>query len=104
MDNIADEDISVLLKEPLPAGGTPAEFDPPSEYYLEYEWGLAQYMGYGVAPCYRGPRLYDSIPTMQLVQKWVGFFKKYRDILISDIVHTVYVLMGDAVIQLYNAK
>ncbi len=32
-------------------------------------------------------RLYDTDATMQLVKKWVGFYKTYRDILISDIVH-----------------
>ena len=32
-------------------------------------------------------RLYDSDETKTLVSKWVSFYKKYRDILISDIVH-----------------
>ena len=32
-------------------------------------------------------RLYDTDATMQLVKKWVGFYKTYCDILISDIVH-----------------
>ena len=32
-------------------------------------------------------RLYDSVEVMELVKKWVGFYKTYRDILISDIVH-----------------
>ena len=32
-------------------------------------------------------RLYDSVEVMELVKKWVGFYKSYRDILISDIVH-----------------
>ena len=32
-------------------------------------------------------RLYDTDATMHLVEKWVGFYKTYRDILISDIVH-----------------
>ena len=33
-------------------------FEPLSDHYLEYEWGLAQYFGYGVAAFYRGPRLF----------------------------------------------
>ena len=33
------------------------------------------------------PRLYDSVETMEMVKKWVGFYNTYRDILISDIVH-----------------
>lgn len=70
-----------------PPGGAAAEFEPLSQHLLEYEWALAQYLGYGVAACYRGPELYDSPETMAVVQKWVTFYKTYRDILISDIVH-----------------
>ena len=69
------------------AGGKAAEFDPMSEYLLQYEWALAQYLGYGVAACYRGPRLYDSLKSLQVARKWVSFYKKYRDIVTSDIVH-----------------
>jgi len=62
-------------------------FEPLTEHALEYEWALAQYFGSGVAACYRGWRLYDSNETKSIVQKWVNFFKSYRDILTSDIVH-----------------
>ncbi len=41
----------------------------------------------GVSACYRGYRVYDSDETKALVKKWVDFYKKYRDILTSDIVH-----------------
>ncbi len=41
----------------------------------EYEWGLAQYMGAGVAACYRGLRLFDTEETKALVKKWVHFYK-----------------------------
>ncbi len=71
----------------LHPGGSAAEFEPLSKHLLEYEWALAQYLGYGVAACYRGPMLYDTIETKAVVQKWVGFHKTYRDILTSDIVH-----------------
>lgn len=71
----------------FPSGGEPAVFDPMSVYTLQYEWALAQYLSYGVAACYRGPRLYDSVQTMEIARKWVSFYKKYRDIVISDIVH-----------------
>ena len=43
--------------------------------------------GAGVAACYRGYRLYDSDVTKALVTKWVSFYKKYRSILIRDVVH-----------------
>ena len=46
-----------------------------------------QYLGAGVAACYRGFELYDSNETLAVVSKWVSFYKQYRDILISDIVH-----------------
>jgi len=69
------------------AGGDPAIFEPLQEHLLEYDYALAQYFGSGVAACYRGWRLYDSNETKTVVQKWVNFFKTYRDILISDIVH-----------------
>ena len=41
----------------------------------------------GVAACYRGYRLYDSDSTKVLVKKWVDFYKTYRDIVTSDIIH-----------------
>ena len=68
-------------------GGAAAMFEPLSKHLLEYEWALAQYLGAGVAACYRGYRLYDSNETKAIVQKWVAFYKKYRDILTSDIYH-----------------
>jgi len=37
-------------------GGGAAEFEPLTGNYLAYDWALAQYFGYGVAACYRGPR------------------------------------------------
>ena len=44
-------------------------------------------IGAGVAACYRGYRLYDTNETKALVTKWVSFYKKYRSILIRDIIH-----------------
>lgn len=68
-------------------GGSAAAFEPLSQHIVEFEWGLAQYFGAGVAACYRGYRIYDSNETRAVVIKWVNFFKKYRDILTSDIIH-----------------
>ena len=68
-------------------GGELAAFEPLSEHLVEYDWALAQYFGAGVAACYRGYRLYDSNATRLVVKKWVDFFRKYRDILTSDVVH-----------------
>ena len=69
------------------AGGDAAAFDPMSEHLVEYEWALAQYMGAGVGACYRGYRLFDSAESRAVVAKWVAFYKRHRDILISDLLH-----------------
>jgi len=68
-------------------GGAAATFEPLSEHLEEYEWHLAQNFGSGVIACYRGPRLYDTEETKAVVKKWVDFYKKYREILDSDIIH-----------------
>jgi len=68
-------------------GGKAATFEPLADNLLEYEWALAQYMGAGVSADWRGFRLYDTDETKALVIKWVSFFKKYRAILTSDVVH-----------------
>lgn len=44
-------------------------------------------LGMGVQACYRGPRLYDTEETKQMVKKNVDWFKKYRGILESDFIH-----------------
>jgi hypothetical protein len=68
-------------------GGAEATMEPLSEHLAEYEWHLAQNFGSGVQACYRGPRLYDTEETESLVKKWVSFYKKYRPLLDSDIIH-----------------
>jgi hypothetical protein len=68
-------------------GGAAAVFEPLSLHKMEYNWAFAQYMGAGVAACYRGNRLYDGYETKNIVKTWVAFYKKYRDILTSDIIH-----------------
>ena len=37
--------------------------------------------------CYRGPRLYDTDSTLQTVKEIVSWYKKYREILNSDVIH-----------------
>jgi hypothetical protein len=48
---------------------------------------LVQNFGYGVQACYRGTRLYDADSTKALVQKWIAWYQKYRDILNADVIH-----------------
>ncbi|MFT3704528.1 MAG: alpha-galactosidase [Agriterribacter sp.] len=68
-------------------GGPEAILEPLSEHLKDYEQLMMQYYGAGVQACYRGPRLYDTVSTQQAVTNVVSWYKKYRDILNSDIIH-----------------
>jgi len=68
-------------------GGTAATLEPLSEHLDAYEAHLVQNFGYGVQACYRGTRLYDADSTKALVQKWIAWYKKYREILNADVIH-----------------
>jgi len=68
-------------------GGAAATIEPLHQHRDAYEAHLAQNFGSGVIACYRGPRLFDTDQTKAVVQKWVAFYAKYRDILDSDIIH-----------------
>jgi len=68
-------------------GGAAATIEPLREHLDVYEAHLAQNFGSGVIACYRGPRLFDTEETEALVRKWTDFYKRYRDILDSDIIH-----------------
>ncbi len=68
-------------------GGPEAVLEPLSEHLKDYEQLMMQYYGAGVQACYRGPRLYDTEATKQTVIKVINWYKKYRDILNSDIIH-----------------
>ncbi len=68
-------------------GGAAATFEPLCEHLDDYESHLAQNFGSGVIACYRGPRLFDTEQTKAVVKKWVDFYKKYRPILDSDLIH-----------------
>ena len=68
-------------------GGPAATLEPLRDHLADYEAHLAVNLGSGVQACWRGPRLYDSPETRELVTKWVSFFKRHRAILESDVVH-----------------
>lgn len=68
-------------------GGAAATIEPLRDHLDHYELMLASNLALGVQACYRGPRLYDGEQTRALVRKWVGWFKEYRDILESDLIH-----------------
>lgn len=68
-------------------GGLEAVLEPLSGHLKDYEQLMMQYYGAGVQACYRGPRLYDTDETKKLVKKVIDWYKKYRLILNSDIIH-----------------
>ncbi len=68
-------------------GGPAATLEPLHENIAAYEAHLVNNLGAGVQACYRGPRLYDSEETRSMVEHWVAWFKEYRDILESDVIH-----------------
>jgi len=68
-------------------GGAAATIEPLKDHLLDYELHLANNFGFGAQACYRGMRLYDSPETKAMVLRMVGWYKKYREILESDVVH-----------------
>jgi hypothetical protein len=68
-------------------GDSSAVLEPLSEHLKDYQQLMMQYYGAGVQACYRGPRLYDTDTTKHVVQNTIEWYKKYRDILNSDIIH-----------------
>ncbi len=70
-------------------GGPAATLEPLKDHLDAYGAHLAQNFGSGVQSCYRGPRLYDADETRILVKDTVTWYKKYRAILESDIIHVL---------------
>lgn len=68
-------------------GGPEAVLEPLQEHLRDYEQLMMQYYGAGVQACYRGPRLYDTEQTRARVSEVVSWYKRYREILNSDILH-----------------
>lgn len=68
-------------------GDEASTLEPLSEHLDFYSYHLGLNFACGVQSCYRGSRLYDTDETKAVVEKWVDFYKKYRAILDSDIVH-----------------
>lgn len=68
-------------------GGAAATLEPLSEHLDAYAAHMEQNYGSGVQACYRGPRLYDTEKTKQVVKDKIAHYKKYREILNADIIH-----------------
>jgi len=69
-------------------GGGPAATVEPLDQHLEhYKMIMLSNLAFGVQPCYRGPRLYDTQRVKEMIKNNVAWYKKYRDILESDLIH-----------------
>ncbi len=68
-------------------GDSNAVLEPLSAHLQDYKQLMMQYYGAGVQACYRGPRLYDTEETKQTVIGVIHWYKEYRDILNSDVIH-----------------
>lgn len=67
-------------------GGAEATIEPLSEHLDHYERRLENLLGAGVQACFRGPRLYDTDETREMVARQVAAYKKDRAILDSPLV------------------
>ncbi len=68
-------------------GGPEAVLEPLNDHIDDYRQLMMQYYGSGVQACYRGPRLYDTDKTKEMVVEVIDWYKKYRWLLNSDIIH-----------------
>lgn len=68
-------------------GGAAATLEPLSEHLHAYKAHMIQNYGSGVQACYRGHRLYDTEETKTVVKEVIDWYKKYRNILNSELIH-----------------
>ncbi len=68
-------------------GSEDAILEPLEQHLGDYKQLMMQYYGAGVQACYRGPRLYDTDKTKQVVVETINWYKQHREILNADVVH-----------------
>jgi hypothetical protein len=68
-------------------GGEAATIEPLDKHVDHYRQMLESNLGMGVQACFRGPRLFDTDRTKEMLKQKVAWFKKYRNILESDVIH-----------------
>ena len=68
-------------------GGAAATIEPLNQHLGPYEIMMQSNLGLGVQACYRGPRLFDTDATRDMVKRTVEWYKKHRTILESDVIH-----------------
>ncbi|MFN7576239.1 MAG: hypothetical protein ACK5SA_14415 [Planctomycetota bacterium] len=67
-------------------GGAAATIEPLAEHLDHYERRLENLLGAGVQACFRGPRLYDTDRTREMVARQVAAYKADRAILDSPLI------------------
>jgi hypothetical protein len=68
-------------------GGAAATIEPLRDHLDDYRAHLTNNFGFGAQAAYRGTRLFDAPETEAMVSAAVGWFRRYRSILESDLVH-----------------
>ena len=68
-------------------GGAAATVEPLDEHLDHYRRMLQCNLALGVQACYRGPRLFDTARTREMLAGEVRWYKEHREILESDLVH-----------------
>lgn len=68
-------------------GGAAATIEPLKDHLPHYEQMIQANLAAGVQACFRGPRLFDAPETRDMLKRNVEWFKRYRDILESDVIH-----------------
>lgn len=68
-------------------GGEAATIEPLVEHLDHYSLMMISNLSAGVQACYRGPRLYDTDRTKQMVKDHVTWYKKHREVLEGDLIH-----------------
>jgi hypothetical protein len=61
--------------------------EPLIEHIDLYEQNLIQCLGAGAMTVIRGNRVYDSPEVKAMVKRWLDWYRKYRTILTSDLIH-----------------
>jgi hypothetical protein len=68
-------------------GGAAATVQPLAEHLDHYRRMMESNLALGVQACYRGPQLFDTDATREMVREQVTWYKAHRAILESDVLH-----------------
>ncbi|MEM6803410.1 MAG: alpha-galactosidase, partial [Bacteroidota bacterium] len=68
-------------------GGAAATIEPLSEHLDHYRTIMLSNLAAGVQACYRGPRLFDTEETRQMLIENIVWYKKHREVLEGDLIH-----------------